>query len=74
MKEVLRIAVFIVAVLGSASCVVFVLATIENPFDDVTRAWTTFLAAASGVVALAAWSAFVWLRPRYEWVDEGDPE
>lgn len=51
----------------------FVLSTVGNPYNDVTRGWTTLLAGVTGVVALGAWIGFVLLRPPYRWEpEEGD--
>lgn len=57
-----RAVTFIVAVLATAACGVLVLATLGNPHNDVTRAWTTLLALASGIVAVGAWTGFALLR------------
>lgn len=64
MRDLARIVVFIVAVVASAVCGLAAANVLENPYDDITRAWATLVAVVSAIIALSAWIGFVLLRPR----------
>ena len=63
MKDLARTVVFVVAVLASAACAIFVMASLSNPHDDLRRGWTTLIAVAAGVTAVGSWTGFVLLKP-----------
>ena len=55
---------FVVGVLSTAACLTFMIVTIANPYNDVTRAWTTIFAVASGAISVAAWIGAVFMARR----------
>lgn len=71
-RSLLLTVVFIVAVLSSGACALLVLLTLANPYDDITRGWTTLLSGVTGVSAAVAWVGFVLLKRPYRWEPEED--
>lgn len=57
-------AMFVLAMLFSAVAVYFGLATITNPYSDITRVWTTLFFIGSIVSAIVFWVLFGISRDR----------
>jgi len=55
---------FVFAIVASASAVFFGLATARNPYNDITKAYTTMFFLGSFVVAAVFWVLFGLARDR----------
>jgi hypothetical protein len=53
------VVLFVVGLLSVAACLTFTLATVANPYNDITRASTTIFAVVCGVVSVGAWIGVV---------------
>jgi steroid 5-alpha reductase family enzyme len=64
MRLTLSVVVFVIAVVATLGCVVFVLAMVDDPYNDIEKAWTAALALVTAIIAIAGWVGFGVLERR----------